>query len=165
MRLQTLHQANCRIAVAGFANNFNGGIVFEQTLEPTTYERVVIDEQDENRVGHVGVKSNRAAIGARIAVTVEGAACGRRTIHRTVGSGGSFGASPLQQHVGLGKSAQVVDVEIWWPTSNTRQRFAGVAKNQTIEIKEFAERYVTLERPRLHLDRSKTKTNDQARRR
>jgi hypothetical protein len=111
----------------------------------------------------VGVKTNRAAFGARVTVTVADTARGKRTIHRTVGTGGSFGASPLQQHVGLGKAAQTVDVEIWWPTSNTRQRFAGVAKNQTIEIKEFAERYLTLERPRMRLERSKT--NDQAQRR
>lgn len=53
----------------------------------------------------VGVKTNRAAIGARISVTVENAGV-RRTIHRTVNSGGSFGASPLQQHVGLGRDAR-----------------------------------------------------------
>ena len=28
----------------------------------------------------------------------------------------------------------IVDVEIWWPTSNTRQRFANVDKNQLLEI-------------------------------
>ena len=41
----------------------------------------------------------------------------RAPIHRTVGSGGSFGASPLQQHIGLGAAARIVDVEIWWPAS------------------------------------------------
>ena len=75
----------------------------------------------------VGVKTNRAAIGARITVTVDGAG-GTRAIHRTVGSGGSFGASPLQQHIGLGAGARSVDVEIWWPTSNTRQRFPNVGR-------------------------------------
>jgi hypothetical protein len=48
----------------------------------------------------VGVKSNRAAIGARIKVTVETA--GRpRAIYKTVNSGGSFGANPLRQDLGL----------------------------------------------------------------
>jgi hypothetical protein len=60
----------------------------------------------------VGVKSNRAAIGARIKITVENAAAGAnppaaRSIHRTVGSGGSFGANPMEQHVGLGPSARI----------------------------------------------------------
>jgi hypothetical protein len=98
----------------------------------------------------VGVKSNRAAIGARIAVTVEGAD-GKRTIHRSVGSGGSFGASPLQQHIGLGAAARNVDVEIWWPTSNTRQRYLNVGKNQLLEITEFARDFTRLQRLSLRL--------------
>jgi PPIC-type PPIASE domain/ASPIC and UnbV/FG-GAP-like repeat len=99
----------------------------------------------------VGVKTNRSAIGARIKLTVENEDHGSRSIYRTVGSGGSFGASPLQQHIGLGKSARIVDVEIWWPTSNTRQHFADVQKNQFLEIKEFAKTYAKLERPRYRL--------------
>jgi len=94
----------------------------------------------------VGVKSNRAAIGARITVTVENEGGGTRTIHRAVGSGGSFGASPLEQHIGLGRSARIIDVEIWWPTSNTRQHVTGVAKNQVVEITERASGYRKVER-------------------
>ena len=33
------------------------------------------------------------------------------SIYRTVGSGGSFGASPLEQHIGLGKSARISQIE------------------------------------------------------
>ncbi len=65
----------------------------------------------------VGAKSNRAAIGARVKLTVENQGEGQRFIYRTVGSGGSFGGSPLQQHIGLGKNADFVNVEIWWPDS------------------------------------------------
>jgi tetratricopeptide (TPR) repeat protein len=99
----------------------------------------------------VGVKTNRAAVGARIKVTVENAGHATRAVYRTVGSGGSFGASPLAQHIGLGKAARIADVEIWWPTSNTRQHFAHPGKNQWLEIKEFAEAYTKLDRPRLPL--------------
>jgi hypothetical protein len=98
----------------------------------------------------VGMKTNRAAIGARITVTVEDDRGSRRAVHRTVTSGGSFGASPLQQHVGLGR-ARLVDVEVYWPVSRTRQRFAGVPKNQVVEIREFADRFVTARRPPLPL--------------
>jgi hypothetical protein len=94
----------------------------------------------------VGVKSNRSAIGARIKVTVQDGDQAPRTIYRTVGSGGSFGASPLQQHIGLGKSARILDLEVWWPASQTRQNFAGVNKNQFIEIKEFEKSYTVLQR-------------------
>src|SRR5712691_8143782 len=58
----------------------------------------------------VGVKTNRAAIGARIKLTVENEGRGTRSIHRAVGSGGSFGASPLEQHIGLGKAARIGDI-------------------------------------------------------
>ena len=94
----------------------------------------------------VGVKTNRSAIGARIKVTVENHSQGTRSIYRTVGSGGSFGASPLQQHIGLGKDARIVDLEIWWPTSNTRQHFSHAGKNQFLEIKEFSQEYAKLGR-------------------
>jgi tetratricopeptide (TPR) repeat protein len=94
----------------------------------------------------VGVKTNRPAIGARIKVTVENKGQGTRSIYRTVGSGGSFGSSPLQQHIGLGKDARIVDLEIWWPTSNTKQHFSNVEKNQFLEIKEFGQDYAKLDR-------------------
>jgi hypothetical protein len=107
----------------------------------------------------LGVKTNRAGIGARIKVTVHEAPAGKeegkehagkenvpRSIYRTVGSGGSFGASPLQQHIGLGKSAETVDLEIWWPTSNTRQTFSNLHVDQFLEIKEFAKEYSKLEK-------------------
>jgi hypothetical protein len=98
----------------------------------------------------VGVKTNRPAIGARVALTVENAVQkGRpttRSIHRTVGSGASFGANPMELHVGLGPSAHIKKVEVWWPTSNTRQRFDEVGKNQFVEIREFAKDFVRVER-------------------
>jgi hypothetical protein len=97
----------------------------------------------------VGVKSNRAAIGVRIKVTVKNKGRGQRSIYRTVGSGGSFGANPLQQHIGLGPEAQIKEVEIWWPTSNTRQAFSNIHTNQFIEITEFATQYATRPRPKL----------------
>jgi tetratricopeptide (TPR) repeat protein len=94
----------------------------------------------------VGVKTNRAAIGARITLTVENDGRGIRTIHRFVGSGGSFGASPLEQHIGLGGSARIVELEVWWPVSNTRQRITGLEKNQSVEITELARSYTSIER-------------------
>jgi hypothetical protein len=94
----------------------------------------------------VGVQTNRAAIGARIKVAVENEGHEARSIYRTVGSGGSFGASPLTQHIGLGKSARIVQLVVWWPTSKTFQHFTDVEKNQFLEIKEFAQDYAKLER-------------------
>lgn len=103
----------------------------------------------------VGVKSNRAGIGARISVTVENAGHGVRSIYRTVGSGGSFGANPIEQHVGLGRKARIVDLDVWWPASNTRQRFTRVGVDQFIEIREFAKDYTRLQRKSFVLGNSR----------
>ena len=72
------------------------------------------NDNDWITVHLVGVKSNRSAIGARIKVTVQDGDQAPRTIYRTVGSGGSFGASPLQQHIGIGKIGRIHNLEIWW---------------------------------------------------
>jgi hypothetical protein len=99
----------------------------------------------------VGVKSNRAAVGAQIKVTVQDQGQPVRSIYRTVNSSGSFGANPMEQHVGLGKSAQILNLEIWWPASNTRQNFPDVSTKQFIEIKEFARDYTQLKRTAVNL--------------
>jgi hypothetical protein len=92
----------------------------------------------------VGVKTNRAAIGARLKVTVNESGNEPRNIYRWVTSGGSFGSSPLQQHIGVGR-AQIIDtIEVWWPTSKTRQVFHQLPVNRFIQIKEFEKTYTTL---------------------
>jgi hypothetical protein len=74
-----------------------------------------------------------------------------RSIYRTVSSGGSFGANPMEQHIGLGKSARILDLEIWWPTSDTRQHFGNVGANQFIEVKEFGKDFTPLKRTAVRL--------------
>ncbi len=73
-----------------------------------------------------GVRANRAAIGARIDVTLA-EATGKRHVVRTVGFGSSFGDSPLRQHIGLAQAQAVQTVEVRWPGSGTVQRFNGAA--------------------------------------
>jgi tetratricopeptide (TPR) repeat protein len=104
------------------------------------------NDNDWITVKLIGVRTNRSAIGARIHLTVQNEGKPPRSIYRTVGSGGSFGASPLQQHIGLGKSTKITDLEIWWPASNTKQNFVNLGTNQFIEVKEFAKDYTKLER-------------------
>jgi hypothetical protein len=62
-----------------------------------------------------GRAANRSAIGARVAVTVADASGVMRTIHRTVGTVGSFGSGPLALHVGLGAAVRVHEVVVRWP--------------------------------------------------
>ena len=102
----------------------------------------------------VGGKSNREALGAQIHVTVQDGNLPPRSIYRTVGQTSSFGANPMEQHIGLGANAQAVTVDIWWPASNTRQHFTDVQKNQFIEIRESATSYTHLERHAFQLGRS-----------
>ena len=108
------------------------------------------NDNDWISVQLVGVKTNRAAIGAQIKVTVTNGKS-TRAIYRTIGSGGSFGASPLTQHIGLGKSARILDLEISWPGSRTHQNFSDVAVDQFIRVKELAKDYEKLERPKFRL--------------
>jgi ASPIC and UnbV len=102
----------------------------------------------------IGVKSNRAAIGARLSVTVErkgddGQAS--RVLHRTIGSGGSFGANPMEQQIGLGPAARITALDVWWPATNTRQHFTNIGKNQFLEITEFATDYRRVTRTKVTL--------------
>jgi hypothetical protein len=82
-----------------------------------------------------GVKSNRAAIGARIKVNVRTAA-GERAIYKTVGSGASFGASPLRQEIGLGQARAIESVEILWPTTGQTQTLKGLAMDRFYKVRE-----------------------------
>lgn len=89
-----------------------------------------------------GVKTNRAAIGAKIKLVIEDETGKTALRYREVTSGGSFGSSSLAQSIGLGKAAKVRSLEIFWPTSNTRQVMRDVDVNQFIEVKEFEKDYV-----------------------
>ncbi len=87
----------------------------------------------------IGQKTNRPAIGARIKAVVAGDP--PLTVHRHVSSGSSFGANPLEQHIGLGKANRVAVLEVYWPSSGTTQTFRDIPANQYIEITEFASEY------------------------
>src|SRR5262249_42028004 len=91
-----------------------------------------------------GEKTNRAAIGAKIKLTLTDANGQKSQRYREVNSGGSFGASSLRQVIGLAKAARIDTLEVSWPASNTRQMFRNVNVNQSIEIKETEEKYKLL---------------------
>jgi hypothetical protein len=93
------------------------------------------------RVHLTGVKSNRSAIGARIQVRAAGADGRELLRYREVSSGGSFGASPLAQHIGLGRAARILSLTIEWPASRTRQAFEDVPLDRVVEIRELEDRF------------------------
>ncbi len=83
----------------------------------------------------VGRQSNRCAIGARLHLVVEDQGQ-LRDIYRWVGSGGSFGANPLRQEIGLGKAETIKRLEVYWPKTGQTQTFEDVAADQFLEIQE-----------------------------
>ncbi len=91
----------------------------------------------------VGVRSNRAAYGARITVTIDDGGHARR-IYRAVGSVSSFGGNPMEQHIGLGKAKRIRSIDIWWPASGIRQHFADVRVNQRYRVREDANRLMLM---------------------
>ena len=82
-----------------------------------------------------GVKSNRAAIGAKIKVVLQ-EQNGEREVHIDVNSGGCFGANPLTKEIGLGKALSIKTIEIFWPATNIKQKFSNLKMNAAYEISE-----------------------------
>jgi len=92
-----------------------------------------------------GVQTNRPAFGARICITEKGSS-GKRRIYRTVGYGSSFGGNPWQQHIGLGKSAAIQEIEVTWPTSGKTERFVNVKVDRRYHLREGDGRLVPITR-------------------
>jgi hypothetical protein len=84
-----------------------------------------------------GVSMNRGAIGARIKVNVA-TPDGPRDIYATVGSGGSFGASSLQQEIGLGAATSIRSLSVTWSSAGTTDVYSQVDLNQAYLIREGA---------------------------
>jgi hypothetical protein len=89
-----------------------------------------------------GVKANKAAIGSHIKLTFTENGV-KRNVYKDVNSGGSFGASPLRQEIGIGQAKVIDDIEIKWAGSGTVQHFTNVLPNQFLKIVEGEERYKT----------------------
>jgi len=63
-------------------------------------------------------------------------ATGQRDIYKTVGTGGSFGASPLRQEIGLGQAVSIDRVEIFWPRTGKTQVIHPLAMDHFYKVKE-----------------------------
>jgi hypothetical protein len=83
----------------------------------------------------VGVHCNRAAIGARIKLSFLDKGV-RREVYKDVNSGGSFGANPLRQHLGVGMAGVIDSVEIRWPGARGIQVFRNIGVDQFLRIRE-----------------------------
>ncbi len=95
----------------------------------------------------VGIRTNRAALGARIRVDLPGPGGTIVGRHRTISAGSSFGGNPLACTVGLGPAATIRALEVSWPTSGTRQTFARVPIDRAVEITEGRPEFRVLDAP------------------
>jgi hypothetical protein len=87
-----------------------------------------------------GKESNAVGIGARIKIVLKGLAGDKdRSISRTVSTGGSFGANPLRQHIGLGTATNISHLEVHWPASGKTQNFTNIAPNRLYVVAENEE--------------------------
>ncbi|MBW2314408.1 MAG: VCBS repeat-containing protein [Deltaproteobacteria bacterium] len=69
-----------------------------------------------------GADANRFGVGARVRVEIEEDGV-RRSIHRHVGSTGSFGGNPHRQEIGVGSATRIEALEVTWPRTGRTQRF------------------------------------------
>jgi hypothetical protein len=94
------------------------------------------------KVKLIGQESNRVGIGARIHIRVlEGDT--EASIYRTVNSGGSFGANPLEQHIGIGSAKSILKLEVFWPASNRTDVYDNLTVNQRLIVTEGSENVQT----------------------
>ncbi len=107
-----------------------GGAYEGDTFTNILYENP-IDKNNWIVIELAGVATNKAAIGTRIELALNNGE--KRFV--TVGSGGTFGGSSLQQEIGLGSATSIKALTIHWLNS-TPQTFNAIAANQKISIQE-----------------------------
>ncbi len=100
--------------------------------------------------GSAGSGANRFGVGSRVALTVDGPG-GQRTIHRLVGSGGSFGGNSMQLETGLGGAARIDEIRVRWAGSGTVQVFEDVEPRATYRISERSDVLERVETPSFRL--------------
>ena len=116
-----------------------GGAYLGDTARTTLYRNPGAPGRRFVGIELEGVRSNRRGVGARLELVVE-TASGRRSIHRTVSSGGSFGGNPMRQEIGLGEAARIAWLEIRWPVTGLKQRVTGLSSGRRYLVREGREK-------------------------
>jgi len=101
----------------------------------------------------VGTRTNRAALGARIRVDLPVPDGAISSLHRTITTGSSFGSNPLASTIGVGRSSSILALEVYWPTSGTRQLLRDVPVDRAIEITEGRDGFRLLDSSPITSDR------------
>ena len=94
-----------------------------------------------------GTTSNKDAIGARIKITTKQKNGNDQVFYRMVSTGGSFGASSIQQEIGLDNAVSIKEIEIKWPNAaQSVEVFKDVEPNRFVKITEGTPSVEYLER-------------------
>ena len=114
--------------------------VLGAAFEGDVYENVLLENPGHGNhwltLYMEGVRSNRDAIGARLRVRVDSESAGERDVYVTVGTGGSFGSSPLRQEIGLGDAVAIALVEVTWPATGIVQVFESLELDRAYRLRE-----------------------------
>ncbi len=121
------------VAVADF---WNRGVMDIAVAASTDRHALLKNEVGAGRnwlqVELVGTKSNRDAVGARVAIRVNGSLQAREVV-----LGDSYGSqSSLRLHFGLNDQRTVDQLTVRWPRSGLVQTFHDVAGNRIIQVTE-----------------------------
>src|SRR6266478_5899241 len=110
--------AKCRRGAA-FGDIFNNGnvdiVILNVGETPTLLKNTNADRYHRVLFNLVGVKSNRAAIGARVAIH----SAGVKQFSEVHGGGSYLSQNDLRLHFGLGTASKMESVEIRWPNGAT----------------------------------------------
>ena len=113
------------------------GDVFANLL----FENPIGSKNNWIRIKLIGNKSNVAAIGAKIILTITENG-EERKIYQNVGYDASFGGNSLLAEIGVGKAKKINKIEVLWPHSEMiSSTFDNIDINQSILIKEGEENY------------------------
>ena len=120
---------------AAFGDVDNDGdldlLVSNSGQEPTLLINQIGQKKNWILLKLIGTKSNRDAVGAKIAITTEN----RSQTDQVTGGASYLSASDLRVHFGLGSSQIIKTLTIRWP-SGTEDKFQDVKPNQVLSIKE-----------------------------
>ena len=112
-----------------------GGAYVGDAYENALYVNPTQNNNHQLTISLEGKQCNRAAIGARIKITFTDNGV-KRAVFRDVNSGGSFGANPLKQHIGIGQATRVDEIAIQWPGNPSTQVIKNVPIDAIINIKQ-----------------------------
>jgi tetratricopeptide (TPR) repeat protein len=117
-------------------------VLFENPNEDNKWINVVLE----------GKTCGRNALHARIKVATTQENGQEQIFYRAVNTGGTFGASSLQQEIGLAKAVSIDYIEIFWPNPALPiQKFENIQLNSSLKITEGVEAVTYIDRKKMTL--------------